>query len=337
LARYFSIEVDTVEFQESMVLNINRLSGLRSMLLASLRHRPPIQQSGPPVPMFLVGKVRLDRCASFGEFKSYLEVTRPIQEARAKCEQALTGPEPSFEIPGICPVCGVHRQFRVSFEHCFTAPDGRRVPNWREHLVCSGCQLNSRMRAAVAFLAATAGRGTMYLTERTTPLYRAVRARFPKVIGSELLRDGTQRGAKNVAGIRHEDLTRLTLSSQSLTCVASFEVLEHIPDYQLALREIRRCLRPGGSLVMTVPFVLGSESTIVRASLRSDNVVEHHLPPEYHGDPLDAAGTLCFYNFGWQLLDELKCSGFRNPALYFYWSRKHALLAGLQFIVHAHG
>jgi SAM-dependent methyltransferase len=295
-----------------------------------LSHRP-----ARAVPEFLVGDVRLDRCASLTEFNAYLVATRPLQEERAACETALIGPEPSFSVSGTCPVCQVRTQFRVGFEHCFITPDGRRVPNWREHLACTRCHLNSRMRAAVAFLTTVAGRGTTYLTEQITPLYRAVRQRRTRVIGSEFLRDGTEAGATNAAGIRHEDLTQLTLPSRSLDCVATFDVLEHIPDYGAALREIYRCLKPGGSLVLTVPFALNSQPTIVRASLQPDRSIEHHLPPEYHGDPLDPMGTLCFYHFGWDLLGELNHSGFRDAALYFYWSRDYGLLAGLQFIIHA--
>lgn len=84
-----------------------------------------------------------------------------------------------------------------------------------------------------------------------------------------------------------------------------------------------------------VPFALNSQATVVRASLRPDGSIEHHLPPEYHGDPLDPEGTLCFYHFGWDLLDGLGRIGFRDAALHFYWSRDYGLLAGPQFIIHA--
>lgn len=301
---------------------------------AGLRQWMPFRRFDRAVPEFLVDDVRLDRCAGLAEFNAYLAATRPQQEERAIREQALIGPEPSFAVPGTCPVCRVPTHFQVGFEHSFIMPDGQRVPNWREHLSCSHCHLNSRMRAAVAFLMAVAGRGMTYLTEQITPLYRVARRRLG-VVGSEFLRDGTKPGATNAAGIRHEDLTRLTFPSRSLGCVATLDVLEHVPDYTSALQEIYRCLRPSGSLVMTVPFALNSQATIVRAGLRPNGSIEHHLPPEYHGDPLDPAGTLCFYHFGWDLLDQLGHIGFRDAALHFYWSRDYGLLAGLQFIIHA--
>jgi SAM-dependent methyltransferase len=40
----------------------------------------------------------------------------------------------------------------------------------------------------------------------------------------------------------------------SVDCVLCTEVLEHIPDSLLFLRRTQRCLRPGGRLLLTVPF-----------------------------------------------------------------------------------
>jgi len=45
----------------------------------------------------------------------------------------------------------------------------------------------------------------------------------------------------------------LPFADSSFDCVIASEVLEHIPDDDLALREITRVLRPGGSLAVSVP------------------------------------------------------------------------------------
>jgi len=45
----------------------------------------------------------------------------------------------------------------------------------------------------------------------------------------------------------------LPFASGSLDAVICSEVLEHLSDYQSALSEIRRVLRPGGSLALSVP------------------------------------------------------------------------------------
>ena len=56
-----------------------------------------------------------------------------------------------------------------------------------------------------------------------------------------------------VDGFRSEDLTRLTYSDASFDLVLTSETLEHVPDLEAALREIRRVLVPGGRHIFTIP------------------------------------------------------------------------------------
>lgn len=46
---------------------------------------------------------------------------------------------------------------------------------------------------------------------------------------------------------------RIPLADGAADVVTSFTVLEHVPDEQAALAEMRRVLRPGGRLIVTVP------------------------------------------------------------------------------------
>lgn len=49
------------------------------------------------------------------------------------------------------------------------------------------------------------------------------------------------------------DATRFPLATDSLDLVTALDVLEHIPDDDAAVREIRRVLRPGGQAIIAVP------------------------------------------------------------------------------------
>jgi ubiquinone/menaquinone biosynthesis C-methylase UbiE len=49
-------------------------------------------------------------------------------------------------------------------------------------------------------------------------------------------------------------ITAMSFDAASFDCVLCSEVLEHIPDDEKAISELRRVLRPGGVLIATVPF-----------------------------------------------------------------------------------
>jgi SAM-dependent methyltransferase len=133
-------------------------------------------------------------------------------------------------------------------------------------------------------------------------------------------------GATNAQGIRNEDLTRLTFTTEAFEIVVSLDVLEHVPRYGRALQGCWRVLEPGGALVVTCPFRPGRRENLVRATLQTDGTIEHLEPPEYHGDPLSPGGALAYYTFGWELLDELRSVGFADVAAYGTWSRQHGYL-----------
>jgi SAM-dependent methyltransferase len=194
------------------------------------------------------------------------------------------------------------------------------------------------MRAAIHLLQWTvspARSARIYLSEQVTALYKWVRRRHPHAVGSEYLRDGTPRGQMNPQGIRHEDLTALSFADEAFDVILSLEVMEHIPDFRPAFAECARILAPGGTMVLGVPFHRGPNH-LFRALVRDDGTIEHLHPPEYHGDPLDSRGCLCFHHFGWDILDFLRQAGFRHAAAYAIWSRELGYMASegdmLQFI-----
>jgi SAM-dependent methyltransferase len=53
------------------------------------------------------------------------------------------------------------------------------------------------------------------------------------------------------------DATALPIATQAFDAVLALEVLEHMPNPQLLLSEASRVLRPGGQLIITVPFMFG--------------------------------------------------------------------------------
>lgn len=211
--------------------------------------------------------------------------------------------------------------------------------NAREEMACGHCGLIARIRSAIGLLERHAKGSRVYMTEQTTPAYVRMARRFPEIIGSEYApcERQRQRLAEHLARIggsgpiRFEDVTALTMPDDSLDAILTLDVLEHVPDYPRALREFARVLSPGGALVATFPFT-DSAHTNALATVR-DGLVTHRCAPEYHGDPLGEGGVLCFYHFGWDVLDAARAAGFSSARMVLPWAPQQGIYFGCWALV----
>ncbi len=196
------------------------------------------------------------RISSQEDFERHLANIAAHDPDRRKREDELVQQTPPFRTPGFCFVCQRRTEF-VSWWDWANEAAGQLHVNWREHLLCPGCRLNNRMRAVIHLLSESIvldRKSRIYLTEQTSPLFGHLRKSFPRSVGSEYLGDTVPLGQENSAGLRNEDLTRLTFPNESFDAILSFEVLEHIPDYCAAFRECARTLKPHGKMLFSVPF-----------------------------------------------------------------------------------
>ncbi|MBR0650843.1 class I SAM-dependent methyltransferase [Roseomonas terrae] len=275
------------------------------------------------------------RARSQGEMSAFAADLAPKMARRRAFEASLVpneSGEAGFTVEGQCVVCGGTRPLQVNFNYATgRLPDGRTLPNWREHLACTGCGLGNRLRASLHLLwqeLRPRQHDRIYITEQVTPLHDWLRQRFPFVVGSEYLGPGHTPG-EIVDGLRHEDVHRLSFPDAGLDLILSFDVLEHVPDARQALAEFWRCLKPGGSLLFTAPFREDLHSHLVRAVLRPDGSIEHLMEPEFHGNPVDPeGGSLCFQYFGWKIIEDLSAVGFSDAEGLFYWSAQFMYLGG---------
>ena len=231
-----------------------------------------------------------------------------------------------YDLDGWCEVCERPSAFRVDKLWGGKPLEGWAwQPNWRERCVCVGCHLNTRQRVIAArvrdHVRAHASRPMeVYLTEQVTPIYRWLARSVPgaRWIGSEYLGPTVAGGSSDAAGIRHEDVERLSFADASFDLVVSNDVLEHVDEPEQALSEILRVLRPGGCLLLTVPFHTDLEESRRRAKVTGSGIV-HYLPEVYHGNPVSSDGSLVFTDFGWQFLDRMRALGYADVALHLYW------------------
>lgn len=284
------------------------------------------------------GPVRLNRFASredfIGSFETSVSQLSLQQQFQTILVQLMQSEAFWFE----CSACGSANPMELT-------GNAQAPIDWRETALCPKCHLNSRQRFAMQRLRArvTADDArAVYLTEQASWFYALAKRTFTRVIGSEfvldrerrrLLADYTRRITEDPnENLIHADVTRLSIASASLAAIGCFDVLEHVPDYAAALNEFARVLAPGGSLLLTLPFLPDQPATKVLAAMAADGAITHYGPPEYHGDPGNGGGVLCFYHFGWDLIDKLRALGFSDVHYVTSWSMAHGLFDQVEAI-----
>lgn len=258
--------------------------------------------------------MRIERYGALAEWEAFAAREGGRLAVETEAVRVLKDSVPPAGVTGHCTVCDATRQFM--------GPEGgmRQEMSFRESLACASCHSISRHRAAIAVLQQAlpaTDQARIYITEQATTLFIGLRKRMRRLVGSEFVPELRKRwrlsswlwsqGCKSF--VRYEDVTALSFRSGSKDAVVSFDVLEHVPDYPQALREFARVLRPGGVLVMTVPFYTASAHSETIARIGDDGSIEHIGEPEYHGDPV-SHGVLCFHHLGWDLLAAMRAAGF---------------------------
>ncbi len=124
-----------------------------------------------------------------------------------------------------------------------------------------------------------------------------------KYISSQYFLDTPGGSFKN--GVRCENLEALSFEDDSVDLHVSQDVLEHIFNPSLAFKEIARTLKPGGAHIFTVPIVNKSKPTFRRASSEADGTINYFADIQYHGNPIDAKGSLVTFDWGFDLCQQI--------------------------------
>ncbi len=249
-----------------------------------------------------------------------VEAVDPPSADRAISElRALNFPS-QRPVTGECYSCASTVEFGLA--------DDAGAINWRETVSCPNCKLIMRWRAALHLfdeLIQPSDHDQIYLTEALGPQAAAFRNKFRYLHCSEYIGDDAKPGKRYLRArrvVRHEDVTRLSFLNESLDHILTYDVLEHVPDVAAALQEFLRILVPGGTVSISVPFILGQRNTVTRASVDANGDIQHHLEPQYHGNPLSSEGILCFHEFAWDFLDHLRSAGFASAQGFIFASNR---------------
>lgn len=200
--------------------------------------------------------------------------------------------------PFRCPACGPSLLLQLANEETAV-----------RCLRCRASAVTLSILASLTRYRLAASTTRAYETSSRGPLHDYLRRCCGQLTCSEYI-EGVASGTK-INGVLCQDLQALSLADASFDLVTASEVFEHVADDRAAFAEVRRVLRPGGTLLLTVPLDL--RGTSVERARATSKGVEHMLPPAYHGDRIRGdRGVLVFRDYGLDLPSRLLASGFRR-------------------------
>lgn len=185
----------------------------------------------------------------------------------------------------------------------------------RESMWCAG--LNSRMRAMLdeivnygAIADISDADLKIYGHEAITKFALTLRGRYPKFIGSEFCRTQSQRD--EIFPVPHGDICASDFPSGAFHLIVSGDVLEHVSDIDMALRESARILKPRGRMIATFPFAFDNPASERYASMQNGEIV-FHTKPIYHSDPMNKGGGVVVFEIpGWDIVERGLAAGFSD-------------------------
>ncbi|MCX6136429.1 MAG: glycosyltransferase, partial [Ignavibacteriales bacterium] len=281
------------------------------------------------------------------ECNEYFSRIRYDYEERLLVEKILlnhAAPSGRLTYDGYCDCCGkiTHMQREKNVGEAmpshrdisFDAGRYGSVPLLGEDIVCCECTLNSRQRGifyAASVLGLHLPSLEVYAYEQGDQLSDELRKKICHVDAHDSL-ENRFRQENADKGMSYEKTLHLDISDGSIDLLVSNEVFEFVSDVERAFTEAQRVLKPGGTLLYSIPFDLSVARTVRRARLHNGQI-EYMHEPIYRGSSLTNKENLLFYDFGWDIIDICKRSGFNDSFMLYYYSPNRALLdGGLQFI-----
>jgi SAM-dependent methyltransferase len=185
----------------------------------------------------------------------------------------------------------------------------------REGMLCGNCASTSRLRAVIYWLAKVTGNESVPLHEwprnrSIAILESSARGAYPVMLDDKFEYYATEYDPAKIAGGKQPrlfaDFQALHFGDCTFDIVIASDVFEHVRDDAAGYREIFRTLKPGGRLILTVPYTHSQPDTVRRVDTSgSEDVLL--MEAEYHGG---GGHTLTYRNYGRDLLRLLGNTGF---------------------------
>ena len=187
---------------------------------------------------------------------------------------------------GFCPICEKNTQF-IKYD-----------PWLRDYYCCITCHSIPRQRALINSLTLFFPDWTDLTVHESSPggiSSDFIAKKCRRYSASQYYPDVTPGTVKD--GYQCQNLERLTFANHAFDLIISQDVFEHVLNPDKAFAEIARVLKPGGAHVFTMPWYPALKKTVQRA-VDVDGTVQFLEKPIYHGNPIDAKGSLVTFDWG---------------------------------------
>lgn len=215
---------------------------------------------------------------------------------------------------GLCTICGYQGNFPLGNERSL-----------RESYACPNCRFTLRWRDQASVIIDEFGRGQALSIDdlvskkllQDVAIYEPAlrgpfvqRLRGLKNYTRSYFRPDEPLGTESSDGVRNEDLTQLTFDEDSFDLIISSDVMEHLPNIELAFAETLRVLRPGGVHVFTIPNDFPfPDRTEPRVKIVNGQEI-FTKPARYHNSG-DGTKCLVYTDYGADISDMLRSLGGR--------------------------
>ncbi len=268
-------------------------------------------------------QAKIKSYARFSEFLSDAGTHDQVGERNSDADtHPLQGKETPVTETGYCAACASERQFCGQSGIRYSKSSvSKPAQNSGDSAECEACGLDNRTRAAVDLFVnyIKPGRGSrVYVVGADTSLIAWFERRYPQVVGRE------QQGERHDEGLfarntGDQELLELSFEDNSLDAILSFQDLEHVPDLEAALKEVFRCLKPGGACLISLPLGFANENSQTRDRVMVGASIKSGVP---QGDDENLTtsnlGSVGCCHFGWDVLDEMRKFGASRAVLVTY-------------------
>ena len=253
-----------------------------------------LRKRRPADPFGTAARVAPGMQESKGNWRQRVE--RKSRKLRAKWRERLR--PIVIKNRGHCPICDRGTTF--------VARDA-----WlRDHYLCTRCKSIPRERALMTVLQDLFPDWRSLIIHESSPGKRGVSRRLAEECARYIpthFFPGVPLGSM-LGEWRCENLEQLTFEDASIDLHITQDVLEHVWHPHRAFAEIARTLKPGGAHLFTVPIENRNGPTTPRVSIDAVGTLTHLKPPVYHGNPIDAKGSLVTMDWGFDIQDHIKAA-----------------------------